>query len=326
MGTRLLDYRFALSICGALLGASAAQAQASRTWVSGVGDDVNPCSRTAPCKTFSGAISKTFINGEIDVLDPGGFGTINITKSMTLDGTQGAGFGSILSSGVNAVIVNIAAGNANDPLRTVRLRNLALNGTGASGTVGTRTGISGIRILSAAKVYVENVIISDFSQQGINDERATGGQLFVADSVIRNNGANGVLVQPSNGAVGQTINVVLNNVKVYGNGNVGVFASFLSKVTAINTDSSGNSFGFFALGGSQLNLESCLSAANNTGVQLDAAAPQSVIRLSNCAIMGNNVGVAGTAANIQSFNNNKIAGNNTGNGPGVVTAANPNQQ
>ena len=57
--------------------ASMAQAQATRTWVSGVGDDVNPCSRTAPCKTFAGAISKTFINGEIDCLDEGGFGTIN---------------------------------------------------------------------------------------------------------------------------------------------------------------------------------------------------------------------------------------------------------
>src|SRR5438477_3797204 len=47
-------------------------AQATRTWVSGVGDDVNPCSRTAPCKTFAGAISKTAGGGEIDVLDPGG--------------------------------------------------------------------------------------------------------------------------------------------------------------------------------------------------------------------------------------------------------------
>src|SRR5258706_10509147 len=81
-----------------------AEAQATRTWVSGVGDDVNPCSRTAPCKTFAGAISKTFINGEIDCLDPGGFGTVTITKSMTIDGTTGAGFGSILASGSPAAV------------------------------------------------------------------------------------------------------------------------------------------------------------------------------------------------------------------------------
>src|SRR5438874_13361457 len=80
--------------------------QATRTWVSGVGDDVNPCSRTAPCKTFAGAISKTAAGGEIDALDPGGFGAVTITKSITLEGTQGAGFASILASAVNGVNVN----------------------------------------------------------------------------------------------------------------------------------------------------------------------------------------------------------------------------
>src|SRR5438034_5731072 len=78
--------------------ASMAQAQATRTWVSGVGDDVNPCSRTAPCKTFAGAISKTAVNGEIDCLDPGGFGAVTISKGLTIDGTTGSGFGSILST------------------------------------------------------------------------------------------------------------------------------------------------------------------------------------------------------------------------------------
>src|SRR5256714_2917857 len=89
--------------------ASIAQAQATRTWVSGVGDDVNPCSRTAPCKTFAGAISKTFINGEIDCLDPGGFGTVTITKSMTIDGGTGSGWASILASGVTGVNINLTS-------------------------------------------------------------------------------------------------------------------------------------------------------------------------------------------------------------------------
>src|SRR5260370_26997709 len=97
---------FVLTIV-ALAFASISQAQATRTWVSGVGDDVNPCSRTAPCKTFAGAISKTAINGEIDVLDPGGFGAVTITKSITLDGT--GTFGSILASGSNGININITA-------------------------------------------------------------------------------------------------------------------------------------------------------------------------------------------------------------------------
>src|SRR6476659_9093551 len=82
-----------------------AMAQATRTWVSGVGDAVNPCSRTAPCKTWAGAISKTAAGGEINALDPGGFGAVTTTKSIVLDGTTGAGFGSILASGVNGVNV-----------------------------------------------------------------------------------------------------------------------------------------------------------------------------------------------------------------------------
>src|SRR5436309_9778910 len=89
--------------------ASMAQAEATRTWVSGVGDDANPCSRTAPCKTFAGAISKTAANGEIDCLDPGGFGTVTITKSITIDGTHGAGFGGVLAAGTNGVNVNDSA-------------------------------------------------------------------------------------------------------------------------------------------------------------------------------------------------------------------------
>jgi hypothetical protein len=87
---RLKSFVLSLVALGAmvtpLLYAAPAQAQATRTWVSGVGDDANPCSRTAPCKTFAGAISKTAPGGEIDALDPGGFGALTITKSITIDG------------------------------------------------------------------------------------------------------------------------------------------------------------------------------------------------------------------------------------------------
>src|SRR5688500_8002714 len=86
-----------------------APAQATRTWVSGVGDDVNPCSRTAPCKTYAGAISKTARDGEISTLDPGGFGAVTITKSITINGGGGGqGYGSILASLTNDVNVNIS--------------------------------------------------------------------------------------------------------------------------------------------------------------------------------------------------------------------------
>src|ERR1700738_287235 len=101
---------------------SAAQAQATRTWVSGFGDDANPCSRTAPCKTFPGAYSRTAVGGDIHVIDPGGFGPGPIGHSTTIDG--GGSFASIIPGATNAIVV---AAGAND---VVTLRNLDLSGVG----------------------------------------------------------------------------------------------------------------------------------------------------------------------------------------------------
>src|SRR5258706_11766419 len=120
-----------------------AQAQATRTWVSGVGNDADPCSRTAPCKTFSGAISKTATGGEIDVLDPGGFGTLTITKAITIDGGTGSGWGSVLASGLNGFVINITTNLSTDK---VILRNLSINGAG------TTLGVDGVRFLDGAEL------------------------------------------------------------------------------------------------------------------------------------------------------------------------------
>src|ERR671912_261232 len=125
----------------ALLVSAPAFAQATRTWVSGVGDDVNPCSRTAPCKTFAGAISKTAAGGEISVLDPGGYGTLTMTKSITVDGGTGAGWASTLASGTNGFIVNDALSGAPNTI-VVHLRNISINGAG------TTLGVDAIRFLS----------------------------------------------------------------------------------------------------------------------------------------------------------------------------------
>src|SRR5258708_40228276 len=112
--------RLLIVVCFTFALASIAQAQATRTWVSGVGDDANPCSRTAPCKTFAGAISKTATGGEIDALDPGGFGQETITKSITIDGCC---ITSILGTAGNAVNINIPSGGS-DTKRRVMLRHI----------------------------------------------------------------------------------------------------------------------------------------------------------------------------------------------------------
>ncbi len=121
------------------LAAAPANAQATRTWVSGVGDDANPCSRTAPCKTFAGAISKTAAGGEINCLDSAGFGALTITKAMTVQ-CEGV-IGGVLASGQNGIIVNAGANDA------VMLKGLDFQGINA---------LNGIRILAAKSVHVDN--------------------------------------------------------------------------------------------------------------------------------------------------------------------------
>src|SRR5262245_20565356 len=116
-------FAFIAAFAVVLSTASLAHAQATRTWISGVGDDLNPCSRTAPCKTFAGAISKTVAGGEIDTLDPGGFGAVTITQSITFDGTSG--LAGILVSGTNGIVIQAGATDV------VILRNLDINGIAA---------------------------------------------------------------------------------------------------------------------------------------------------------------------------------------------------
>src|SRR5215813_10629678 len=157
---------------------SLAHAQATRTWVSGVGDDLNPCSRTAPCKTYAGAISKTAKDGEISTLDPGGFGAVTITKSITINGGGGgAGYGSILASLVNGVVINIT--DVNDVRKSVRLDWLNINGAS--------TGLDGIKFIAGNTLHVENTLIDGFTSDGIEVAPASGAvEAFITNTTIRN--------------------------------------------------------------------------------------------------------------------------------------------
>src|SRR5437762_11981691 len=142
-----------LAVCVAcLICSSLAQAQATRTWVSGVGDDANPCSRTAPCKTFAGAISKTAACGEISVLDPGGFGAVTITKGITLNGD--GTLAGILNATVNGIIINAGVNDA------ITVRNISINGAGS--------GLNGIRFLAGKSVNIDSCNISGFTGNGID--------------------------------------------------------------------------------------------------------------------------------------------------------------
>jgi len=194
-----------LTVVGAmampLLYAAPAQAQASRTWVSGVGDDVNPCSRTAPCKTWAGAISKTAPGGEIDALDPAGYGAVTITKAITLDGGGGQ-VASTLVAGTNGIVVQAGANDI------VIIRNIRINGISQSGN----PGINGIRFLAGKGLIVDNCDIFGFSTNGVDVSNATSGAfLNVTNTRIENVGNAGVVLEPSGSPV-----ATVDNVRVFG--------------------------------------------------------------------------------------------------------------
>jgi hypothetical protein len=191
-----------------VLGAAMMYGQASRTWVSGVGDDANPCSRTAPCKTWAGAISKTAAGGEIDALDPGGFGAVTITKSITLDGGGGQ-VASTLVQGTNGIVVtDSGSGTIN-----VIIRNLRINGLKDSGN----GGLSGILFLSGHDLNVENCVIFGF-QNGINIGLNGSGSVHIINTIIKNNSNDGIRAATTAGAV----SVGIDNSQVMLSGNDGI--------------------------------------------------------------------------------------------------------
>ena len=291
-----------------LLSAVPASAQATRTFISGVGNDADPCSRTAPCRTFAGAIVKTFINGEINCLDPGGYGTVNITKSITIDCKHT--LGSDLSSGTTGIIVNIPV-SANDPTRSVRLRGVLINGTGASGAIGTRTGIDGIRILQATSVFVEDSVISDFSQQGIEVAATADVRLTLDNVVIRNTNVSGVTLATT---VGQVV-ASFNNVRIDGTP-LAVSAANRVRANLRDVNLTHNTTGIQTSGVDNiLNVENMMVSFATTGVLASAG---STVRISNSVITQNSTGLNANGGSIVSMSGNSLTGN-TANGAFTAT-------
>ena len=298
------------SAVAVLLSAVPASAQATRTFISGVGNDADPCSRTAPCRTFAGAIVKTFINGEINCLDPGGYGTVNITKSITIDCT--GTLGSDLSSGTTGVIVNIPV-SVNDPTRSVRLRGITINGTGASGAVGTRTGIDGIRILQANSVFVEESVIAEFSQQGIEVAATNNVNLVLNDVTIRNTNVAGVTLATTAGQVVASF----NNVRINGTP-IGLSAANRVRASIRNVMLSHNTTGIQTSGVDNIvNADNVMISFATTGVLGSAG---STVRISNSVITQNSTGLNANGGSIVSMSGNSVTGNTA---DGAFTATVP---
>ncbi len=323
------------ALCIIAFGASGAQAQSIRTWVSGVGDDANPCTRTAPCKTWSGAITKTVAGGEIDALDPGGFGAVDITKAITL-AAEGSGEGGTLSPG--STEVNIIAG----PNDVIILRGLQIDG----GPVGSSSHY-GVQVWSAAAVEIQNCTIRN-NTDNVNTTDGYGVyfapnfasvappvQLVITDTTITTNGAQtasqggGILIQPKGNAsvaVTLTNDVIVNNtlgVRADASLSTGtIMMTINSSTIAHNAFAGVSAFTVGGTGTSASTVEVTRSTiADNGGAAFNANGANAIIRLNQTTVSGNKTGIVTANSGVVSSAGNNLIIDNTN--AGVAPTSTP---
>ncbi len=298
-------------VCVSLF-SSAAFAQATRTWVSGVGDDANPCSRTAPCKTFAGAISKTANGGEISVLDPGGFGAVTITKSITIsgDGTLAG----ILAAGTNGVVINALATDR------VTLRNLSIVGAG--------TGLNGVRVLAVGQVVIDHCVIQGFKGspgRGIDVATADVAGTALKSIILTNSSifdnTQGIRVADTSGDDFDLLSVTHSN--VVNNNSIGIEgAQGNVRINVDESNISNNVTDGIRIGSATgvANLEGNMFATNAASA-LNAAVSGARIRIANNTIVNNTTSItiaAGATVESTSPASNRVAGNPSGAAPNAT--------
>lgn len=310
-----MTIRKIMAVLGAILVAATAgyatpaAAQATRTWVSGVGDDVNPCSRTAPCKTFAGAISKTAAGGEINCLDPGGFGAVTITKSMTISCpyTEGGAL-----AGGNGITVNL-------PLSTdtVVIRGLDI--------FGVNPPTNGIRFVASGTLHIEDSVIRRFNaanSNGVSFQPSGTARLFITNTTLTQNGngatGGGILIQPT-GASGNA-KVVMSNVRVLDNANSAIridttgatnFAGVIASLDNVVLSGSSNGLSILQPGGASGATAFLTNSVvvQNSGIGVSTSGPGARILVGNTTIFANGTGVSIGTGQINSFGTNRVEAN-----------------
>ena len=273
-----------------IMGSSLAAFGQTRTWVSGTGSDANPCSRTAPCQTFAGALSKTATNGEISALDPSGFGTININKGITVNGT--GTLASILASGTTGIIVNAPTTD------TVIIRDVSINGA--------NTGTNGVRYLAGKALTLDHVWIYGFNGatgRGVDMNLTNNGSLRIIDSRIQNILEDGVRANTTVGiAEAAIVNSIITDcggdaIEVLANARMAVLGSQILRATGNGVNATG--------AGSFTNLDDVFITASNIGIRNAAGST----RVSDSIIANNSTGLSVVAGTIDSFQGNSLIGN-----------------
>ena len=267
-------------IAGVALSPQEAEAQANRTFVSGHGSDTNPCSLSAPCRSFAQALTQTNAGGEITVLDSAGYGTVAINKAISITAPDGIEGGITTSSAVDAIDVSAGGGDV------VNLRGLTLTGGGI--------GNDGINFTGGATLNVQNCVIRGFANDGIT---AVAGSLNVSDTIVSGNASVGVHIFAGGGVV----------LRVQATGNhSGVVVATAATVAIDGSVAAENAAqGFDALGGGTVTLVN--SKAINNGNGLNSSSAGTRLELSGTTISGNAVGYfINTAGTMFTFGNNII--------------------
>ncbi len=284
---------------------ASAAAQATRTWVSGLGDDANPCSRTLPCKTWAGAITRTAVGGEIDALDSAGYGQLTITNSITLSG-EGVN-ASILASSGPGLTVNAPAG------ATVIIHDLQINGINANTEV--PPGTNGIVFSGAGRLRVEGGSIFAFANNGILDTASTSGsQLTVENEHIYSNTGDGVLLAPAGGV---SAAAVLDGDYLDGNGCGIAVAAFGTGTGTCGTAAAGTA----ASGATATSANTSITNDSSVGVYSGGAPSENVI--SSDLITGNGTGLltSGGGTIISLGPDNVVFANTTNGSPTSASGA-----
>jgi hypothetical protein len=278
-----------------------AHAQATRTWVSGAGNDANPCSRTSPCETFAGAIAKTVAGGEIDALDPGGFGGLTITKSITIDG----GGGTVASVLVNSASGITVAAGAND---VVIIKNVRFQGLlGGNPACPSGCGLTGLSYTSGGQVVCDNCAFIGWASNSINVQLSATGLLQVRNSTFLNN--QGAIFAGASGGGAAVVQVVgstfVGRLDSGSPAEVGITAGSGSFVTIGTSNFQDLDYGALVESGGNLNVDSCLFWAID-GI---LTVPGTTVSASNNSFYSGTA-YAGSGT-VNTANNNKIGGSAT---------------
>jgi hypothetical protein len=289
-----------------------AQAQLARTFVSSLGNDANDCGRPTPCRTFQRAHDNTLGNGEITVLDPGGYGAATITKTISIinDGVGEAG--ALVSGGFTGITISAGVNDKVSP------RGLTIKGIGFGGG-------NGIVFNSGKSLTVENCAIRNLTSVsgvalsgiGIQFVPNASSGLAVSNTLVADSSFHGILVAPSGSG---TVNAVFSQVETYNNAGTGIFvksstnSTGTTNATVVDSVAANNGAGFsvespFPLQPvARLLLDQSVAANNGTGVFSNGANAFALI--SRSTLSGNASGWLSTVVNtIRSYGNNNIDGN-----------------